>query len=444
MKTYKESKYNFVISSDNDYVLLYNTVSGAVCNFRREIYMTFHGRKNILRDCILEDIIRLGFVVLSEFDETSELEKCKEQYIHNPEPCELSYVIAPTLSCNYDCGYCFEKNIHSSSIMNEHTINKTVEFIIKQSKHYKNIQKIFVMWFGGEPCLCTDVIMQISMQLISFATENNIQYNSFMVTNGSLLSQEIVTNLKQCCKINGIQISLDGLRGRYIKYRNCSEKYYDIVLNNIINLSQYINIHLRINIDRFNYQEIKILIDELLETNWNIDNLHIYFAPVKDYSGVNTYALNSIEYENKRSELINLIILHGAEQVLNLSLPNKVACGCGSMRHQTCVIGPDGKLYRCEHCLGNSKYIIGSVEDGFYNNEIDNMFLNMVTPAKCLDCNVLPICAQGCRADILIHKLPFDCEAFKLRIINDVARSVMYSKKTVLSSSVKDLIQELC
>ena len=109
MKTYKESKYNFVISSDNDYVLLYNTVSGAVCNFRREIYMTFHGRKNILRDCILEDIIRLGFVVLSEFDETSELEKCKEQYIHNPEPCELSYVIAPTLSCNYDCGYCFEK-----------------------------------------------------------------------------------------------------------------------------------------------------------------------------------------------------------------------------------------------------------------------------------------------------------------------------------------------
>ena len=204
MKTYKESKYNFVISSDNDYVLLYNTVSGSVCNFKKEIYMTFHGQNNILRECILEDIIRLGFVVLSEFDETRALEECKEQYIHNPEPCELSYVIAPTLACNYNCDYCFEKNVRSSNVMNEHTINKTVEFIINQSKQYKNIQKIFVVWFGGEPCLCIDIIMQISMQLIKFANENNIQYNSFMVTNGSLLSREIVIKLKQSCKINGI------------------------------------------------------------------------------------------------------------------------------------------------------------------------------------------------------------------------------------------------
>lgn len=431
MKLYKESKYNLIIKSDINNVLLYNTVSGAVCNFTMSVYNSFSGKNCIHEDDLLDGIIRLGFVVPCDMDETAELEKCKCNYIFNDDPDELSYVIAPTLSCNYRCEYCFEADYHSNTTMDDCVIGRTIDFIKNQCKIYRNVKRIYILWFGGEPCLGIDAITKISMPLIEFCTENQIKYDSFMVTNGSLLTEKISIFLRDTCSIQGVQISLDGLKDRYSNYRNCSNACFDKVLSNVISLSKIWYIHLRFNVDIYNSSEIEHLVRYILSSDINRDNLHIYFAPVKDYSNNSNHALSGSEFESIRGTLIDIVDSYGASGILRQSLPAKVACGCGAMRHYTCVIGPNGELYRCEHCLGNPDLVIGSLTDGFFHNEVDQMFLDYPTPQKCLECNILPVCAQGCRADILIHNLSFDCDSFRKRIVNNVLRCVKLKKTSI-------------
>ena len=110
---YCESKYNVKISESQNGVIIYNTVTGAVCNFQTQIYDKFHN-KLINENQIDNRIVKLGFVVPLQFDELNCLEKCKKGYIYNQNPNELSYVIAPTLNCNYKCEYCFESKIEQN------------------------------------------------------------------------------------------------------------------------------------------------------------------------------------------------------------------------------------------------------------------------------------------------------------------------------------------
>lgn len=88
----------------------------------------------------------------------------------------VSYVIAPTLNCNYNCVYCFENKENRKLRMNFNTAEDILSFIIKQIESNKLIKSIKITWFGGEPLLSYDLILEFSKKIIAKLNKMNILY----------------------------------------------------------------------------------------------------------------------------------------------------------------------------------------------------------------------------------------------------------------------------
>jgi len=67
-----------------------------------------------------------------------------------------------------------------------------------------------VSWFGGEPLLAPDVIEPLSARLMALAEERGGEYSASIITNGYLLTQDIVDMLA-AAKVRSAQVTIDGM-----------------------------------------------------------------------------------------------------------------------------------------------------------------------------------------------------------------------------------------
>lgn len=101
----KPSKFNFIYKKDDDYIV-YNTFSKAVA------ILDENDMKYISSDSISDnsditlELKENGFLVDIEFDENAFLKYYNQKIRFSSE--YFSLTIAPSLSCNFDCPYCFE------------------------------------------------------------------------------------------------------------------------------------------------------------------------------------------------------------------------------------------------------------------------------------------------------------------------------------------------
>ena len=116
----------------------------------------------------------------------------------------LLLTIMPTEGCNFRCPYCYEE--HTPISMSRAVLDRIQEYIAEQAPRFGLIQ---INWFGGEPTLCKDTILETSELIQSLQRENSFLYSSAMTTNGYLLNVE---NFKEyyAAGIINYQITLDG------------------------------------------------------------------------------------------------------------------------------------------------------------------------------------------------------------------------------------------
>ena len=180
------SKYNIISQISPTTIGCFNSLRSSYCELNIQEALVFMDlNKFDLDDILIEKLKKLGMVV--DFDEQEYLKSftilsyaLRDSIVH--------LTIATTLACNFNCPYCFEKHCNDNNKMSIETQNKLIEFIknllIKSEK-----KQLKIVWFGGEPLLAIDIIENISKQIIPFCDENNIIYNSDIITNGYLFNQ---------------------------------------------------------------------------------------------------------------------------------------------------------------------------------------------------------------------------------------------------------------
>lgn len=72
--------------------------------------------------------------------------------------------------------------------MDDRTENGIIDYIKKTKA-----RNLFVTWFGGEPLLAFDRIRSLSEKIFDL----DINYHSGMITNGYLLSEDIINDLEK-------------------------------------------------------------------------------------------------------------------------------------------------------------------------------------------------------------------------------------------------------
>lgn len=100
----KQSRYNMVCYEDEGRVLLYNTLTQGVCRISKDIAAKISDsliNESDLEDNVREQLQKQGFIAKQDVDELNQVLCEEKSHIWDNHRDALSFVIAPTLKCNY-------------------------------------------------------------------------------------------------------------------------------------------------------------------------------------------------------------------------------------------------------------------------------------------------------------------------------------------------------
>ena len=262
---YKKSYYNTIIEiPEGNKKLIYNSVTAALGIldkknldlYDRINFINFDNLDGEEKETV-ETLKENGFIVDADFDEYSNLiiESNKVKYDQNGAK---SLTIAPTMNCNMKCPYCFETQ--KNEVINEETEYYIIEFI---KNFTEGTKALGISWYGGEPLLGKDIIVRLSEKIINICDKRGIEYSADMVTNGYLLNRETAIEMKEKCKIDKVQITIDGLEDTHNnrrKLKKNSGSCFNEIIKNIDEINDILGVVIRINVDIDNINEIEKLI----------------------------------------------------------------------------------------------------------------------------------------------------------------------------------------
>ncbi|MCM1005948.1 MAG: radical SAM protein [Prevotella sp.] len=104
----------------------------------------------------LEKMKAQGFVI---DDETDESVSVKNKYALLRLPNEYLIMILPTYQCNLRCWYCVQE--HENSWMSDDDVRRVKDLILKRIEN-PEIKKLNITWFGGEPLMAYDKVLDIT------------------------------------------------------------------------------------------------------------------------------------------------------------------------------------------------------------------------------------------------------------------------------------------
>ena len=362
-------------------------------------------RQNIaLLDNHLQEIfLKCGVLLDDDVDESNII-----SYYFNKSKFSSSttaVTILLTWACNFRCVYCYEgAGEINNSVMTKSVADSVIRFVINQSNR-QNSRYINVMLFGGEPLLNIDIGFYILEKLKDYCDERGKILSCAMVTNGSLLSTEILNKLvKFGC--NMIQITLDGPPEIHNKRRisKSGTPTFDCVINAIKLLEKYdskIRSVIRINIDKENFKEIPKLLSYIKEIG--IQSSKVDFGVVRS----STKACKSYEshcFEDSEVGGMLAQLWNEAEKMgfSTKPVPSRKWNYCGLYNDYNFTISPLGELYKCWELVGDSRHKCGNID---VNGEVRNLssaFFDWmaIDPTKeevCRNCVYLPVCGGGCK-----------------------------------------------
>ena len=293
------------------------------------------------------------------------------------------YTILLTFACNARCVYCYEEGMKPVSMTPE-TAEQVIRYIL--DTHAED--EVRLSWFGGEPLLGVGTIDRICEGL----REAGVKYRSSMISNGSLITPEIVQKMTGDWRLSHIQISMDGAERDYIARKRyyADRDDYHRVMNAISMMSEAgIRVSVRCNVDEENWAGIPQFMEDLKVGVVNKDKVNVYFHPLFAVSA----GENDLAMWKKIRDARHLI-----EEAGFRSVPFKGASL--GFRSNYCmadaggvVITPDGNLSPCEHCPEESRF--GDIWHGITDEAARREFCRVDrTREKCRACPFLPDCTN--------------------------------------------------
>ena len=379
----------YVLRVDHeDKVLLHNVVTGQLVELDQEEAKTVE-KLPMQYTPILEQLVTEHFLVPEGFNEYKSVQQLRLICKKRPDSKAINhFIILPTTFCNARCFYCYESD-YPHVQMTEETANKLLDYMEK----HREGKDVSINWFGGEPLVGIKRIDQISQGL----KDRGIRFTSSMVSNGYLFDEEIADRAADLWKLQRIQITLDGTEDTYNRvkaYVNVQDNPFQRVLRNIDLLSSRgIHVNIRLNVDFYNREDIKQLIEELGKRYSGKENVTAYlnmlfnnvgFEPV-NHSYDDMIELSDVinEYTDRLKDFKlafdSMKYLHMAHNQCMADEPHSV------------MIQPDGSFCRCEHETIHDCY--GSLDEGITDPQKLEKWNETHEPSdQCPKCPVYPAC----------------------------------------------------
>lgn len=389
----KTSRYNYFVPYKNDAVIAFNGITKDFFSIAKDdypAYLELISNPDICKKDFPNFhgiLIKYGFIVDDNFDEYKSI---KEKYFETIQEKTYTLIIFPTYQCNFSCWYCVQRH------ENEYMSKSTISDIKKHIEKYvitNNITHLELSWFGGEPLLYfNECITDISLFTIKFCKENGIEFTNGITTNGYLLDDRIINQMKTM-EITSFQITIDGDREKHNSVRNengCPS--FDKILDNIVKILQIIpDAHMTL---RFNYTADNVDFKIISDLNDCIPSEYRKYIKIlfRKVWQIDERSIDSTLVEMIQSKLRNSGYLIRSVDI-NM---NYKSCYAENIHYNT--IFHDGSVDKCGNInfkeakgkLNDNGDIIWKTTHEYYNNNI------FTKKNKCQKCKYLPICMGPC------------------------------------------------
>ena len=293
------------------------------------------------------------------------------------------YTILPTLGCNARCVYCYEEGMQQVTMTPE-IVEQAIRFILDTHQG----DRVKLSWFGGEPLLCPNIIDRICEGM----RDAGLEYKSSMISNGSLITPEIIGKMGGDWKLTHIQVSMDGAEADYVSRKRyyADRDHYHQVMRAVSRMSEAgITVTIRCNVDEENAGGIPRFLDDLSVGVAHKDKADIYFAPLNAVR----MSENDLALWTKLRDLRPLVERAGFRFRPFLGLGTAFRTFHCMADAGSVVVAPDGSLYPCEHCPPGSRF--GDIWHGVTDESAKKAFCRTdVTREKCRKCPFLPDCTS--------------------------------------------------
>lgn len=338
-----------------------------------------------------------GFVIEDDVDE---LDRVKQKFESLRRPWEYFLMILPTYQCNLRCWYCTQN--HADMWMSDETLNRIKKMITNKLAE-DEITHFRLSWFGGEPLLAYDKVLELTTFARNYCKEHGKTFSCDITSNATLLTPERIEALREA-GVNGYQITIDGDRETHDSIKVLANRSaYDKTLANVDVLAKHTHCTLRFNYTHENLKPESIISDlkERLSEE-SLKNLNFFI-----------YKVWQENKENVDQREVDKLFKLGCDIGMHSGYSRFGLC-YADQKHFDCV-WPDGHVGKCDnqqpettpgHIDDEGKVEWGDYEDRLRLNPFDN------SQSECTDCSYLPICWGPCvakRERMLIHKNENNC-----------------------------------
>jgi len=314
----------------------------------------------------------------------------------------LSLTIAPTMACNFACGYCYQGVSKATTRMSAEVQDALVDFVKKR----EGLKSLNVVWYGGEPLMGRETLLDLSDRLITHCDKKGVSYSAGMVSNAHLLTPDVVRKL-HTRRIGWVQVTLDGDRESHDAMRPLlsGEGTYDTILRNLEFAIDETTIafNLRVNVGRRNVGRVDRMLDELAGLNLSSrGRLNVYFAKIEASTEESGEAADHLMPSEDFSAA--LLKLEDKARRLKLAGPVEPPSGfsgmCVAAISGGYVVASNGDLHKCWETMHDPKMRVGSLlsvdtVDATLNGAMWKSWTPFEDPV-CADCRMLPMCGGHC------------------------------------------------
>lgn len=363
----------------------------------------------------------------------------KKLYTHALNNRLSKLYILVTNSCNLACKYCFA---HGGSYQNN-CGNAMIDLETFKGT-FLELQKVYidgidiVQFFGGEPLLNYNFIIQCIEYVNEYCNMNKIKIPKYsIVTNGVLLNSETYKALRNYNVF--ITISLDGpigINDSNRVFKNGSGSFWQIY-NNVEKfedkeqltvefsisdglIQQYYDKMAKDVLEQFRKMGFQFIITNIIYSENSIrvyqENYHIYKKFIDDYIGLLLNELFGRECKLYDIQLTNLII-----SILSKSnARNTCTCGVNNLTMNT-----DGQLLSCS-LSKDILYDFRDAKNAF--DEIRKKFCTVTPPVNCQNCSCQRVCGSWCRELDNKETMPYKCVLIKVMVERFL--KLLYARKS--------------
>lgn len=281
----------------------------------------------------------------------------------------LRLTLLPTEQCNFRCTYCYEDYFERQM---KPEIVTGIKLLIE--RRLAKLETLVISWFGGEPLIAKNIMLDISRYAKSLIDKGNrkINFISGATTNGYFLDLKTASELAEV-GICDYQISLDGPKDLHnqTRLRGDGTGTFDRIWSNLIAIrdsSLPISINLRIHFTSDTYNQLNPLLNDLRREFLPDPRFSFYFEGIHKLGGENDSNLKiftSVKEERqiaeslkaklyqsqsypKRSSELGSYICYAAKGNAFIVRSNGDICKCTvalyDERNKIATLQPDGTL----------------------------------------------------------------------------------------------------